>query len=730
MDPNLHLEEYIDFNRYWQVLKRRWIPATATFAGIVALSLFAALTSEDVYEAVAELQRKPDNTEDIFGIKGVEGKDEKRILDQKDPLETEAKIIQSRPIVEKLIKELDLKNDKGESLTYKKVAKNFKVEPIIGTELLQVSYEDPNPDLAVAFVNRAVELYREDYALFNRAEAVKAKDFLDKELPKAEENVRKAEEQLRLFKNRNRIPDIDGITNSTIDSLSEVENKVDQVEAELEDVNAQYNRLRIQLGMTWQEASAVSSLSQSVGVQRVLAQLQDVNVALVQKRNFLSDNAPQVVSLKEEQADLTALLEQQIASTLGSGQQDLANKINILSLGELKQAQLAQYAELGLRKEGLDQKLKSLKKTYTAYQQRSDNLPQLQQQQRDLQRKVDAAQKTYNILLSRAEDIGVIGGRNTDKVRIVAPAALTEDPINPSGKIIVAAGAMMGVLFGVALAFLLDLRDNTIKNTQEVEEMFAYPLHGIVPDLNLTGGSEQLQLASSATVNLPEQIVTDVSMIPLKEAYQNIQVNLKLLDTDTKKKVIAITSSVPQEGKSSVSANLAVARSQSGQRILLIDADMRRPTQHHIWEIANQVGLSNVLQNETSWEDVVQNVMPNVDVLTAGSIPENPISLLDSSLMKAFIHDVSEHYHQVIFDTPPIIGIADTKIIGKLVDGFLFVVRPGVADYGSATAAKKMLDTTGQKVLGVIVNGVDMSQEPYYYNSYYYSDNYGVGTAN
>jgi len=721
MDPNLHLEEYIDFNKYWQVLKRRWIPATATFAGILGISLIAALTSEKVFEAEAQLQIKPDRSGDVIGIKGVEGEEKSRILD-KDPLETEAKILQSRPIVEKLIKELELKNKKGKTLTYKSVANNLQVEPVLGTELLKVSYADPDPDVAVAFVDRAVKIYRDDYASFSRREIEKGQTFLETELPKAEDKVRMAEEELRQFKNRNRIPDIDGITTSTIDSLSGVEGQVDRVESELEDVNAQFNRLGIQLGMTWQEASAVSSLSQSASVQRVLRQLQDVKVALTQKGNFLSDNAPQIVSLKEEQADLTALLEQEIASTLGGNQGSLASKINILSLGELKQAQLAQYAELGLRKEGLEQKLASLRRTFTAYQRRSDNLPQLQQQQRELQRKVDATQKTYNALLARGQELGVLGGRDSDQVRVVSPAALAEDPINPDGKVIVAAGAMMGALFGMALAFLLDLKDNTIKNTQEVEDMFAYPVHGIVPNLSLSPQNNQLQLPGTKTANLPEQVVTDISMLPLKEAFQNIQVNMKLVDGESQKKVIAITSSVPQEGKSSVSANLAVARAQCGQRILLVDADMRRPTQHHVWEISNHMGLSNVLKHEIQWEECVQNVMPNLDVLSSGTIPDNPIALLDSTFMKAFIDNVSKHYDQIIFDTPPIIGIADTKVIGKLVDGFLFVVRPGVADYGSASAAKKMLDSTGQKVLGVIVNGADMSREPYYYNNYYYAE--------
>jgi capsular exopolysaccharide synthesis family protein len=473
--------------------------------------------------------------------------------------------------------------------------------------------------------------------------------------------------------------------------------------------------------MSWQEASAVSSLSQSISLQETLAQLQKVKVQLAQKSNLLSDSSPQIISLKEEQADLEALLRTEVASALGPQQQGLAGQINILRLGELKQGQLTEFADLGLRKEGLEQRLASLKDSYNNYQKRANLSPQLEEQQRQLERKLESVTANYETLLTKANEIGIRQDYKVDKVRVISAAALAEDPVNPDGKIIVAAGAMMGLLFGTALAFLLDLKDNTIKNTQEVESMFAYPLHGVVPDLSLGGNNQQLQLPGSERANLPEQVVSEVSMMPLKEAYQNIQVNLNLLDANAKKKVIAITSSVPQEGKSSVSANLAVARSQCGQRILLIDADMRRPTQHHIWEISNQIGLHEVIAGKIFWSEGVQNVMPNLDVLTSGSIPPNPIALLDSPSFLDFIAEISQEYDQVIFDTPPIIGLADTRIIGKAVDGFLFVVRPGVADYSSATAAKKLLDSTGLKVLGVVVNGADMRREPYHYSSYYYA---------
>jgi capsular exopolysaccharide synthesis family protein len=721
MDSNLPLEEHIDLSRYWQVIKRHWIPASATFAGIVTLSLIAALASKNIYEAEAKLLIEPEQTSSRIGIADGNPEVKKTVL-EKDPIETEAEILGSRTIIEKVIQELDLKSDNGKPLTYKTVKKALKVQPVIGTDLLQISYENSNPDIAVSFVNRAVELYSDGYALFNSETALKDGDFIKQQLPKLETAVKDAEENLRNFKNRNGISDLKEQITADIDSVAQVEDQINQVSANLNDVNARYSRLQSQLGITWQEASAVSSLSQSISLQETLAQLQKVKVELAQKSNSLSDSAPQIISLKEEQADLESLLREEIAGALGPQQQGLAGQINILRLGELKQGQLTEFSDLGLQKEGLEQRLASLQNSRNNYEKRSNLSPQLEEQQRELERKLKSVTENYETLLSKANEIGIRQDYKVDKVRVISAAALAEDPVNPDGKIIVAAGAMMGLLFGTALAFLLDLKDNTIKNTQEVENMFAYPLHGVVPDLSLTGGdNQQFQLPGSERANLPEQVVSEVSMMPLKEAYQNIQVNLNLLDANAKKKVIAITSSVPQEGKSSVSANLAVARSQCGQRILLIDADMRRPTQHHIWEISNQIGLSEVLQGKVSWSETVQNVMPNLDVLTSGSMPINPVALIDSPSFLNFIAEVAPKYDQLIFDTPPILGIADTKIIGKAIDGFLFVVRPGVADYNSATAAKKIIDGTGLRVLGVIVNGANMRQEPYHYSSYYYA---------
>jgi capsular exopolysaccharide synthesis family protein len=196
-----------------------------------------------------------------------------------------------------------------------------------------------------------------------------------------------------------------------------------------------------------------------------------------------------------------------------------------------------------------------------------------------------------------------------------------------------------------------------------------------------------------------------------------LQANLKFLSSDRLIKTIVVTSSVPNEGKSVVSANLALARAQLGHKVLLIDADMRRPCQHQIWDLLNDTGLSNTIVEQFDPRTVIKNVAPNLDVLTAGVIPPNPVVLLDSQRMAALIDQFSNSYDLVVIDTPSLNTVADVPILGRMADGVLIVTRPGVVDEASATFAKERLEQSDQTVLGQVINGVIHDNEPY---SYYY----------
>ncbi|MEM7557031.1 MAG: polysaccharide biosynthesis tyrosine autokinase [Cyanobacteria bacterium P01_A01_bin.84] len=728
MDSDIQLDEFIDFQKYWLVLKRRWIPATATFATIVALGLLKALSEPKIYEAQAKLLVKSkDQTVALTGLDSSTG-EIKGLTQESDPLITEGEIVRSRPIIEKLIKELDLKDDEGQLFKYDYLAEAISVNPIPATDILEVKYASEDPEFSALVVNKVSELYLEDHNLNNRSRTAAANKFIAQQLPQVEAEVRKAESRLRDFKLKNGISSLEQETSANIDSITGNANRIDEIEAELDNVNASYQQLQAQLNMGWQEAAAVSSLSESMPVQRVLEQLQEVKVTLAQKQNYLSSDAPQIISLKEEQADLNALLEQEIAKTLNDKQQALVENVNILSLGELKRSQIANLAELGLRKTGLEQELKTQKKIRRSYQQKSSNLPRLQERQRDLERRVEVVESTYQNLLTRLQQTRISEQQNTGNVRIISEAAVPEAPLPSKKKLIVAGSGVMGVLLGIFVAFLLDLRDQTIKNTLEIGERLSYPLIGFIPDYKKVAHHRQLMIADSSGADVPELIANQISVLPIGEAYQELQINLQLLCVqEAFNKVVLITSALSGEGKSSVAANLAAAKSQCGQKVLLVDADLRYPAQSRLWSVSNNVGLAHILDREVpmnEWYSSVHQVVPNLDLITSGETSKQPISLLNSPLLEEFIINAAEDYDCIIVDSPPLVGLSDTKILSRVADGLLLVVRPGVANYGSLTTTKKILETKDFNVLAIVANGVDFAQDPYSRDYYHHNKKY------
>jgi capsular exopolysaccharide synthesis family protein len=241
----------------------------------------------------------------------------------------------------------------------------------------------------------------------------------------------------------------------------------------------------------------------------------------------------------------------------------------------------------------------------------------------------------------------------------------------------------------------------------------------------IPGSRKKVSLTGIKTEGtLPErQVITSPHSI-ISEAYRMLQANLRFLSPDQDLKVIVVTSSVPKEGKSTVSTNLAVAIAQLGNQVLLIDADLHHPQQHHIWDLTNEVGLSEVIVNQAELKKAVKHVMPNLDILPSGVIPPNSLALLGSKRMNSLVEDFSQTYDFVIVDTSPLLLVADALTLSKMSDGILLVTRPGVIDKVSAKAAKERLEQSGQNVLGLVVNGVMSENEPdsYFHHAKAYSE--------
>ncbi|MBN3950210.1 MAG: polysaccharide biosynthesis tyrosine autokinase [Nostoc sp. NMS7] len=702
--------EEINIQKYLEVLQRRWLSIVGIFGIAVTLGCLYAFSLKPSYKAEASLMIKTNRSSSLTGLSQDIGRLEALNVND-NPLETQVRIVGSNPVIEKTITSLNLKDSKGKPLLIPDLAKQLKIEGIKGTDIVQLSYKGSNPELAAKIVNRVIDSYIDLNIKANQNEALTAKEVLVTEVPKAEEIVRRAESKLRLFKENNKIVVLDQEATVAVDTISKLGNQISQGLAQLDDVKGRLEQLRSEAQIDSQQGVIASELSQAPGVQKVLAQLQETESQLALERTRFEPGHPTITNLEEKVVALKSLLKERTGQVAGTAQITEGS----LQVGQLRQSLIADITRAQAERVGLERQIGTLSRQQDAYIKRANNLPRLEQSQRELERKLQAAQTTYETLLKKRQEIDIAQNQKIPNARVISYALIPDKAEGPRKILFIVGGGGIGLFLGIIIAFSLDLIDRSVKTVKEAKEVLKYNVLGVIP--TQARNEKAHSFIAGLDRPIPKIIGRDIPYFPVGNAYQILQVNLKFLRSDKPLKSIVVTSSVAKEGKSDVSANLAVTMAQSGRRVLLVDADMRHPIQHHIWGLTNAIGLSNVIAGQVSLDAAVQEVMPNLEVLSSGVLPPNPVAMLDSQRMATLISNFGRDYDLIIFDTPPLSGIADAAVLSTLTDGILLVVRPGVVDLNSANAAKEFLTQSGQKVLGIVINGVNTKNEP---NNYFY----------
>ncbi len=700
----------IDFRKYWLVLRRRWLPAIAAFSTVAAVSAWLAFSQRPTYQSEGKLLIESSRASSLTGLG--EGVGELTpLFPQSSPLDTQAEILRSDPILEETIQDLDIRGDDDQPMDVEDLAKRLTIRGVRGTDVLVITYKGDNPQQSAAIVNRLIDNYIKANVQANRSQAVAARDFIAEQLPKTETAVREADAALRRFREDNRVINLEEESKAAVSLIAKIEEQISQTQAQASDATARSRNLQSRLGLSPQQALQVSELSQLPAVQEVLAELQQTQQELQVERTRYQPGYPSITNLERKITSLNQLLQQRIQQTAGGGTGISASSLQI---GDLQRDLIAQLVQSEAQRQGLTQRFNTLAQTQQLYKQRANVLPRLEETQRELERRLQAAQTTYEALLTRLQQVQVAENQNVGNARVVARARVPQRSSSRLSYMLLLGGGLAGALMAIAVAFTTDLIDRTLKTVKEVRETFGFTLLGMIPAFKerknhlLMGSSDQL---------IPRVVSRDLPGSPILESYQMLQGNLKFLSSDREPRRIVVTSSVAREGKSEVVANLAMAVAQAGRRVLIIDADLRCPTQHHIWNLLNIEGLSNVIVEQMPVETLIRPIAPNLDVLPAGVIPPNPLVLLDSKRMAALVNTLALRYDSILFDAPPLAGTADVGALGQLADGILFVVRPGVVDSASAEAAKEFLMQSGQNILGMVINGVNVKIEP---DSYFY----------
>lgn len=700
--------EEISFQKYWLVLKRRWLLIALISSGLLGLSALYVLTKAPVYEAVGKLLFKSDKTSTLVGIKSDSGQLE-AVTGKSDPLSTQAELLRSLSIARETIEALNLTDNQGKRLTPKAFSNLLIAKPVVGTDILQVTYKAKDPELAARVVNQVMQAYLKNNVTFNRKEAVSAKKFIVEQLPETEKAVNQAEANLRQFKEANGIVALEQEASATVTGLSTLDKDITDTQAELTQANARTSELRSQVGMDAKTALAIAALNQSENVQKALTEIQQVRAKLAKQRTIYSPKHPEIDLLQRQETAARGVLQGQITEIVGANLQVPNGKLQI---GTTAQSLVVDLAKAEVERFSLAQRLQALARSQSAYVARSQSLPALEKTQRELERQLDAAQTTYKTLLTKLQEVQVAENQAVGNATVVSAAEVQPEPVDSKMLLYLAVGGVAGLLIGIATAFLVDYSDRSVKTLREAKELFQYTLLGVIPTV---GDSER----AGGDQAIPQVISRDRPSFAAQEAYQMLHANLRFLTSDKQLKSIVVTSSVRKEGKSTIAANLATAMSQVQRRVLLVDADLRYPCQHHVWNLLNQVGLSNLIVGQVEFQNAVQVITPHLHVITSGVLPPNPLALLDSKRMASLIEFFAQDYDLVIFDVPALSGTADATVLNKMTDGSLLVVRPGVINVADGEAAKHYLAQSDQTVLGMVVNHFDTRNEPdsyFYYN--------------
>ena len=406
----------------------------------------------------------------------------------------------------------------------------------------------------------------------------------------------------------------------------------------------------------------------------------------------------------------TQLLQIKVEGTLPELTAQIANTLPVIFVERNAELQLGRATESKLK---LVEEIANTEKDLAETQQQLKTVTDDTQRTR-LETSLAQYRNTYSTLVANYQQVVLAVAQANNNIVVAEPATVPERPIRPRTRTNVMLATIVGVLLALGIAFLIEYLDDTVKTPDDVSRVSGLSTLGAIARLKESGGTRQL--IAWMRVKSPES-----------EAYRTLRTNIQFSSVDNPIRSLLVTSSSPGEGKSTTTANLAVVLAQTGQRVVVVDTDLRRPVLHKVFGIPNNIGLTTALLagESLSLEDYLQPTeIDTLSVLTSGPIPPNPSELLGSHRMQHLIEVLAQAADIVIFDSPPVLAVTDAVVLGRQVDGVLVVADAGNTREHALAQAVAELQKTGANVLGVALNRLDTRRGGYYYY-YYYSDEQG-----
>jgi polysaccharide biosynthesis transport protein len=732
-----------DLLSYWALLRKRRWTVLALLLFVFTAVLIATLKETPLYEAKALIEIEKENpnivtASDLFEIDNVTN----------TFLETQYKVLESESLSRRVIRDLSLDQlqefnpprhwwslprlrtplsraslhvppgtPAPDSDAVYNALKTFEdrldVEPLKQSRLVEVTFESQDPVLSARIINSLASNYIDQNLELRWDAAQKASEWLSQQLVGVKSRLEKSEDEMQEYARENGLLFLEsekGTTENIVDArLRELQAALTEAEANRFQKESLY-RL-IQAG----DDGALPGVFDNHEMQELTLRLSDMQAQRAQLETTFSPDYPKLKELESQIDQAQQTLDQERAR----------------GAAHIQDEYLA-----AVRRENL------LQQAFAQAQHDANDIAEKSVQYNILKREVDTNRALYDGLLDRLKQAGVAAGLKESNIRIVDPAVPPKKPAKPRVALNLSLGLLVGLALGIGSAFLEEHFDNSLKTTEDVERIMQLPALAIIPSVeSLNGHSGHVNgdrrlpranapglragaPASGASVPAHWYRIDDLApkYSALTEAFRSLRTSVLLSAAEQPPRSLLVSSAQPGEGKTTVSTNLAISLAQLGQRVLLIDGDLRRPSVHRAFQIRDSLGVVSYLTGQPDWRPaVVKTTLPGLEVLVAGPVPPNPAELLSSDRMQKLIQEALEEYKFVVVDSPPLLNVADSRILATLVEGVVLVVKGGETPRELARRAQACAFEVGARIIGAVLNNVDMHREEYsYYRSYSY----------
>ena len=719
---------------YFRVLvKRRWV-VLITVTVIFGLTAIATMRATRIYEASGSIAiNKPDSFLSSFKDSGG---GEGPYSDTTD-VDTEVRILRSDLLALQVIKQLNLDRQSGQapsngtlglttdelqpdSAETSNILSDFKsnltVTSVTGTRIIDIQYRSPNKEMAARVVNTLMSTYVEQNFKTKYESTMEASDWLQKQLTELEMKVESSQEKLVQYQKEHEILGIDEKQNIITSKLDELNRELTVAESDRMEKEALYHLVQSpNLGTTLAAVNGEpdSQNSGASGTSALLEKLREQEADLKVQMALLSTQfGPSYPKV--------AQLDSQIKETDAQIQIELKKVVDRVR-GEYQAA---------AQREGL------LNDAMEKQKQEANKLNESAIEYNLLKRDVETNRTLYEGLLEKLKEAGVTSSLRSNNFRKVDVARVPTYPAEPNVPRNLAFGLALGLTTGIGLGFLLEGIDNTVRTPEQAQTISSLPSLGMIPlssRSSTEGGSKRLpqssfsnSLTAESSQGVVELVTISRPQSQMAESYRALRTSLLLTSLGAPPKVILVTSALPQEGKTTTSLNSSVVLAQKGSRVLLIDADMRRPSVHKTLGLGPRTGLSNVLTGSATLQQAVirYDRVPNLYVLPAGTPPPNPAELLASAHMGEILATMRDQYDHIVIDTPPTLSVTDAVILSTRADTVVLVIRSGQTTKQALRRARDILMRVNARISGVLLNAADLSSPDYYYY-YEYQGKYG-----